>query len=362
MIIVDAHLDLAYNALAYGRDLTQPLAILRAQHPDPGPRGIPTVCLPALQEGGVALVFGAIFAMPATYKATGLETGAVYRTPEEAHRIAMAQLDYYHRLVDENSDVRLVTDLASLQEVLASHQSVNAPHSAAPHKPLLGIVPHLEGADPIRVPEEAERWYERGLRAIGLAWDDTRYAAGAWRDGGGGLTKEGRRLLEVMAEFDFIADLTHMSERASLETLEQYAGPVVATHSNVRALAGGERHFSQRQIVALGERGGVMGIVLYNKFLQTGHAQGDPRHLVTLDRVVAHVDAVCQLLGSADHVGIGSDLDGGFGAADIPLEMDSVADLRLIGAKLREKGYEAADVAKIMGGNWVRMLQQAWSA
>ncbi len=351
MFIVDAHLDLAYNALRYGRNQTQPLAKLRAREPQPGPRGLPTVSLPALQEGGVGLVFGTLFVMPAAYKVADLEAEVVYRTPAEAHQQAMVQLDYYHRLADELETVRLVTDLASLDEVLASHGNGE--------RPLLGIVPLMEGADPISEPEEAEMWYGRDLRLIGLAWDDTRYAAGAWR-GGGGLTKEGYRLLEVMAEFGFIADLTHMSERASLETMEHYAGPVAFTHSNVRAIVPGERQLSERQIAMLGERDGVIGVVLFNKFLQSGWDKSRPKEQVTLDDVVAHVDAICQLLGNADHVGIGSDLDGGFGAAHIPAELDSVVDLGLIGAKLREKGYEESHVANIMGDNWVRLLRRAW--
>lgn len=355
MILVDAHLDLAYNALAYGRDLTLSLSALRAQTAQqPAGRGIPTVCLPALQEAGVALAFATLFVPPVNEKQSQAENSYAYRTPAEAHRLAMAQLDYYHRLADEQPNIRLVTDLTSLQAVLDSHQ----PGSATP--PLLGLVPLMEGADPIRQPEEVERWYERGLRLIGLAWDDTRYAAGAWR-GGGGLSKEGYRLLDRMAEFGLIADLTHLSERASLEVMTHYPGAIVATHSNARALVPGERQLSDRQIALLAEREGVIGVVIYNRFLRAGHQKGDAKQLVTLDHVVAHVDHICQLLGSANHVGIGSDLDGGFGAADIPAEMDSVLDLGLIGERLRAKGYTTADIANIMGENWLRLLQRAWA-
>lgn len=359
MLIVDAHLDLAYNAVENGRNLRQPLDNLRAREPKPGSRGIATVTLPELHKGGVGLVFGTLFVMPATSNVTGLDTGKVYHTAGEAHQLAMAQLDYYHRLADEADTIRLVTDLASLDTVVNSHQTESATLQTDTATPLLGIVPLMEGADPIREPEEAEYWYERGLRVIGLAWDDTRYAAGAWR-GGGSLTREGYRLLDVMAGFNFIADLTHMSERASLETLERYSGPVVATHSNARALVPGERQLSDTQIRLLGERDGVIGVVLYNKFLKVGYRQGDPKDSVTLNEVVAHVDHICQLLGSAAHVGIGSDFDGGFGAADIPSEMKSAADYVLIAGKLREKGYTEGDVTGIMGGNWLHILRRTW--
>ena len=355
MFIIDAHLDLAYNALNYGRDLRQSVADIRETEVGTSSRGIATVSFHDLQKTGVGLVFGTLFVSPATPGSVKLSDSKVgYRDADEAHKLAMAQLDYYHRLADEIDTIQLVGDQATLDVVVTSHQP------DAEGTPLLGIVPLMEGADPIRKPEEAEMWYERGLRLIGLAWDDTHYAAGAWR-GGGGLTKAGFQLLEVMADLGFIVDLTHMSEKASLETLERYGGPVVATHSNARALVPGERQLSDGQIRSLGERDGVIGVVLYNRFLRADHRKGEPKEKVTLDHVAAHIDHICQVLGDAEHVGIGTDFDGGFGADDIPAELDSVTDLPLVADKLQEKGYAAADITRIMGGNWLGLLRKAWS-
>jgi membrane dipeptidase len=241
MFIVDAHLDLAYSAVNFNRDLRQPLAVVRQQEPDPGPRGITTVTFPELQRGGVGLIFGTLFVLPAKSAVTGLGDVVAYATPDEAHQQAMTQLDYYRRLADTGGQLRLVGDRATLEEVVASHQNEGA-------EPLLGIVPLMEGADPIREPEEAELWYERGLRLVGLAWDDTRYAAGAWR-GSGGLTDDGQRLLELMADLGFIVDLTHLSEKASHQVMDRYEGPVVATHNNARALVPGERLLFRKQFV-----------------------------------------------------------------------------------------------------------------
>jgi membrane dipeptidase len=351
IFIVDAHLDLAYNAVNYGRDIRRPLAEIRQAEGGLTPRGTATVAIPELQKAGAGVVFSTLFVPPAE-SAIGVFTGEIgYRNAAEAHKLGMAQLDYYHRLADEVEAVRLVQELKDLDDVVASHEAGNSP--------LLGLVLLLEGADPIREPEAAEEWYERGLRLIGLAWDDTRYSAGAWRGGDRGLTKEGYRLLEVMAELGFILDLTHMSEKATYEALDRYEGPVVSTHSNTRALIPGERQFSDSQIRRLSERGGVIGIVLYNSFLRAGHSKGDPKQLVTLDHVMAHIDHICQVLGDAAHVGLGSDLDGGFGAENIPAEMDSVADFPLIAARLRAFGYEEKDVVNIMGGNWLNLLRRA---
>lgn len=352
---VDAHLDLAYNALKFNRDALSPVRKLRQQEADsPSPNGIATVSIPDLLEAGVGMVFATIFVMPAhsphkfTYHAP-----TTYHDTHQAHFKGMAQLDYYYRLTDRAPHIRLVTNRNILKEVVQSHSPENSVN-----QPLFGIVIHMEGADPIRQPEELEMWYERGLRSIGLAWDDTQYAAGAWRDQGG-LTPAGYRLLDQMASYGMILDVTHASEKASLEAIERYEGTVVATHCNARTLVPGSRQLSDHQIRLIGERGGVIGAVLFNSFLRKEYLLGDGKERVTLDHVVAHIDHICQLLGSSQYVGIGSDLDGGFGAADIPLEIDNVADLPKIGFALREKGYSEADVAGIMGGNWLRLLDRA---
>lgn len=352
MLIVDAHLDIAYGALEDGRNPLATVEEIRRSEPRKPRPGRATVSFPQLREAGIVVVFGTIFVMPKA-AARGDAMRMVYEDAQDAHRLGMSELDYYHRLVDvEANRLRLVGDAVGLEEVLATHES--------DEEPLLGIVPLMEGADPIREPEELELWVQRGVRLIGLAWDDTRYAAGAWRGSRHGLTKAGRALLEVMNEFGLILDITHMSEKASLEALEQYEGPVAATHSNCRALVPGERQLSDAQIRAVGEREGVIGTVLYNRFLRANHQQGDRKELVTLDYVVAHIDHICQVLGDARHVGLGTDMDGGFGADDIPAELDSAADLPLIAARLRDSGYGQEDVQHIMGQNWLELLRRAW--
>lgn len=77
-------------------------------------------------------------------------------------------------------------------------------------------------------------------------------------------------------------------------------------------------------------------------------------------QVAAHIDHVCQVIGDARHAGLGTNLDGGFGVRDIPDPMDSIADLPMIAAALREKGYADEDVTRIMGENWVALLRRAW--
>lgn len=345
--LIDGHLDLAYNALINGRNLQQPLAQLRAQEKGRHPAGVATVTLPALQVAGVGLVFGTIFAPPATKRTPG--TG--YQTQLEAQQIGMAQFDYYHRLADEDETIRLVRSQTELNEVVATLEEGE--------RPLLGIVPLLKGADPIREPQMLEVWVERGLRIVGLAWDDTIYASGFQRGSRFGLTKQGYQLLEIMADFGLVADLSHLSEKASLELLDNYPGPMIASHSNARALVSGESHLSDTQIQLLGERGGMIGISPYNPFLRRGQRHGEPKQQVTMDDLAAHIDHVCQLLGDAAHVGLGTGLDGRFGAADLPTGMDSVGDLVQIGEALKQRGYGEAEVTAVLAGNWLRLLQRS---
>ncbi|MDX1414458.1 MAG: membrane dipeptidase, partial [Candidatus Promineifilaceae bacterium] len=203
MFIVDAHLDLAYNALTFNRDYLQSVQQIRAAEAHLPAHDIATVSFPQLKAAGVGLVFGTLFVLPAnTRNLLRSEMRSVYHDAQEAHHLAMEQLDYYHRLADgEQNHIRLVTNSKSLEEVLKSNQNDK--------QPLLGIIPLMEGADPIREPEELEMWFEKGVRVIGLAWDDTRYSAGAWRSSRHGLTNQGRALLEVMAQYGMILDLTH---------------------------------------------------------------------------------------------------------------------------------------------------------
>lgn len=356
MFIVDAHLDLAYNALRYDRNLRLELAEARERekHIRDHPHGTITATFPELLKSDIGLIFGTLFVLPArSNRKEATNTRMVYEDVDQAYQAAGEQLDYYRRLADEIEAVRLVDDLDSLEEVLASHEEGESP--------LLGLVLLMEGADAVRDPEEVEEWYERGVRIIGPAWDDTQYAHGAWR-GGGGFTKEGFALMEVMADLGMILDMTHLSEEASLEAADRYEGVLIASHSNARALVPGERQLGDEQIQRLAERDGVMGMVMSNSFLKAEYQKGDPKESVTLDDVAAHVDHVCQLLGSADHVGIGSDLDGGFGRESVPAELDGIGDLSKIGAVLRDKyGYGDGDVAKIMGENWVGRLRAALS-
>ena len=351
-IVIDAHLDLAYNAVVLDRDLEKPIAEIRTherRHPPRDPNaGIATVSLPALLEGRIAVIGASLYAAPRSKSHP--QPVPTYRTPDEAHQLAVEQLDYYRRLNDEREDVRLLLDDTDLDGVLTSWETEN---------PKIGIFAVMEGADPIRDPDELAWWVERGLRGIGMSWSaGTRYAGGNARPGG--LTDDGHDLLDAMADFHLLLDVSHLWVDAAFEALNRYPGPVVATHANPRAFVESPRMLSDDMILAIAERGGVIGIIPYNRMLDPEWRFGEPR--LPLARMAHAIDHVCQLTGEASFVGIGSDLDGGFGLRSIPIELDSIADLPKLRAILGERGYGQDDVNRIMAGNWRRVMTEVLDA
>lgn len=359
-LIVDAHQDLAWNALTFGRDVTRSVADTRAAEVDgqaPTRNGNTLLGLPEYVQGQVAVIFGTLFVSPARF-ASPLWDGQAYSTPQEAHVMAGQQLDYYHRLADEHPEFVLIANRPDLERVLATW---NGPRVAGRR---IGLVPLMEGADPIREPEEVEAWFARGIRIIGLSWASTRYAGGTGEPGP--LTAEGRRLLELMAGLGLILDLSHASDESCLEALDRFQGTVIASHANPRALlkdfSRPERMLTDEMITRLAEAGGVIGIVPYNRFLRSDWIAAHGKDAVTLNEVVAMIDHICQLTGSAAHVGIGSDFDGGFGVERVPAEIDTVADLQKLDPLLRARGYSAVDVAGILGQNWVKVLRRGLPA
>jgi membrane dipeptidase len=354
-LIVDAHADLAWNALTFGRDYTRSaLETRRREAEEKSPaiehNGLCCVGLPEWLAGRVAVVFGTLFAAPARRRAGNWDS-QTYETADQAHAIGLAQMEYYRRLAAGCNSIRLIGSRPDLEAVLATWAD-DQPEDGRQ----VGLVPLMEGADPIREPEEAGFWFDQGVRIVGLAWAATRYAGGTGEPGA--LTEAGHRLLDTMAAVGLMLDLSHVAEEAYFQALDRFDGMVLVSHANPRRFVPTDRGLSDEMIRRLVECGGVIGIVPYNAFLQPGWKAARDKQAVTLADVVAAIDHVCQLAGDAAHVGLGSDFDGGLGAESIPAEMDTVADLAKLAPALRARGYAGADVAAVMGGNWLRVLRQ----
>jgi membrane dipeptidase len=220
----------------------------------------------------------------------------------------------------------------------------------------------MEGADPIVEPSQVGPWYEQGLRVISLAhYGPSAYAKGT--QSVGGLTQKGRDLLREMDNLGMTLDVTHLSDDSFWEAVEAFKGPVIATHSNCRALVPGDRQLTDDMLRHLIERDVVIGAVMDAWMLEPNWIRGETTpERVTLETVVDHIDYVCQLAGNARHAAIGTDLDGGYGTEQCPNDLDTIADLQKIPDILRNRGYSEPDIELIMHGNWRNHFQRVWTA
>jgi membrane dipeptidase len=359
--LIDAHEDLAYNIIAFGRDYTQSAATIRIKEKG---TNIPEIAGQSLlgwddyQAGQVALVFGTLFSVPVRFQ--GRQPDAVaFRSTAQAYQITKTQLDAYYRLVEENPQkYRLVLTRADLADVLHPWQN-RREGETSPVKYPVGIVVSMESAEGLQRVEEVEEWWEAGVRLIGPVWGGTRFCGGTKEQMP--FTNEGFALLDRMAETGFGLDVAHMSDLSIQTSLDRYSGTVLCSHGNVRSrLKGGtgERQLTDLAIRRIAERDGVIGVVPFNHFLKADWVSTHPREQVTLDHLIAHIDAICQLTGSANHAAIGTDFDGLFGWPDVPLEINTIADMKKLASKLLEQGYTQDDVDKIFHGNWQRMLER----
>lgn len=358
MLIADAHLDLAMNALQWNRNLLESVYTIRTGEGSTSgkARAQNTVALPEMRRGRVALCFATLLARSTGHQVPHLD----YGSPAQAYGTAQGQLAYY-RALEADGHIRILTDGGGLQAHITEWQRWEAAGAASHSTPPLGFVISMEGADPIRHPAQLHEWWDAGLRLLG----PTHYGPGRYAGGTGtetGLTDLGKLLLPEMARLGILLDLTHFSDAAFWQAVRLYDGRVLASHSNCRALVPHQRQFSDQQLRLIIERGGVIGAAFDVWMLQPGYVRGQSNQAVFIDTVLDHIDHICQLAGSSRHAAIGTDLDGGFGREQSPCDLDTIADLQQLPAKLAARGYEQSDIENIMHGNWLRLLQQAWTA
>lgn len=354
MIVIDAHLDLAWNALNWNRDLTLSVAEIRRLESGMNEehRAANTVAFPEMRKGEVAVCLAALLA-----RASGLgESKLDYRNQEIAHAMAQGQLAYY-RVLESRGQLRMLKDWQGLKAHLEDWEA-SSDRSSAP----LGFILSMEGADPILSPRQVIQWWSGGLRVVSLA----HYGASAYAHGtgvSGGLTAKGAELLRVMEDVGMVLDVSHLAEESFWQAVESFRGPVLASHNNCRALVPGARQFSDDQIRHLVERGSVIGVAFDAWMLYPGFVPGvTSNSVVGLDAVVDHIDHVCQLAGDARHAAVGSDLDGGYGTEQCPHDLDTIVDVQKIPDLLRGRGYGEADIEAVMHGNWLRFFEKAWEA
>ena len=354
MLIFDAHLDLSMNALEWNRDFTRPISEIRQREKgltDKKDRGKGTVSFPEMRRGGIGLC---VATQIARYVKPGNPLPG-WHSPEQAWAQTQGQLAWY-RAMEEKGQMAQIKDAAGLEKHVALWQ--NQPLRDAP----IGYVLSLEGGDSILSMAHLERSYAQGLRALGPAhYGPGTYAQGT--DASGGLGQRGRELLAEMDRLGIILDVTHLCDESFWEALDHFHGRLWASHSNCRALVPHNRQFTDEQIKALIERGAVIGAALDAWMIVPGWIKGKTTPEETglkFERIVDHIDRVCQLAGNARHSGIGSDLDGAFGREQTPADLDTIADLARLPSMLAARGYAQADIDQIMHQNFIRFLKESW--
>lgn len=371
-VLFDAHLDLACLAVV-GRDMLAPAEDLSAEGPHAVGAWPPaSITLPSLTRGGVRFVLATIFTEAGGGGPEGYPVGDV----ERAYKAGRAQLEVYLTWQDMGlialDLARVLRDDPGVGEVRGgmgvaepSPFSLESKLARLPLNPAIHAGVLIENADPIRSPEELAWWVERGVVAVGLAWwRSSRYASGngAERSERVGLTEPGREMVRAMDALGVVHDQSHLSDRATMALFEATDRPVMASHSNCRVLLGGDenpawqRHLTDEMIREIVSRGGVIGLNLVRRFIRYPL---DERERPSIEDAVAHVEHICSIAGHTRCVGLGTDMDGGISAEDLPEGIDRPTDLMKILDALRSRGWSDEDVAAFAYGNWMRFWREA---
>ena len=302
LFIVDAHEDIAFHINYFERDFINP--------------DIPCmITLPGLIQAGVRLVFNTIFVHPK-------------HRPDQTVEKAKSQVQIYEDIFFKNSDnVSKILNSKDLDQLMNNNK--------------IGFITLMEGADP-------KYYFDKGMRILGPAWNNkNRYASGHETDSA--LSDEGKQLINEMNKLGITLDLSHLNEKCFWDAINITELIPIATHSNSRTLTDHPRNLYDDQLLAISEKGGVTGIVFYNTFLKTG------KDTPSLEDIFKHTDYIINLCGE-DHVGIGTDLDGGK-IEEFPKEMQHISSLPAVAKYFLEKGYSEERVRKIMGNNFLRVLK-----
>jgi len=219
---------------------------------------------------------------------------------------------------------------------------------------------HLEGAEAIDPALEAlDFWYQAGLRSLGPVWSRPNafahgvpFVSPSSPDIGPGLTDAGRALMRSCAELGILIDVSHLNEAGFWELAAMELGPIVASHSAAHALCAASRNLTDAQLDAIGESGGVVGIVFACPFLREDFADDAD---TPIELITRHARYVADRIG-VEHVALGSDFDG----ATIPAPVGDAAGMPRVLAALEAAGFDSADVAAVAWDNWRRVFATWW--
>lgn len=319
--------------------------------------------LPRAHEGGFGGGFFAIF-VPNKQKKKDKKKKWEFPAPKDGkieytfplppaikHRYALRQATgmaaLLYKLEEEaQGDFKMVRTATELQTCLQNGT--------------VGAIFHFEGAEPIDSNlDSLHIFHGAGLRSLGLVWSrPNKFATGVpfnfpdSPDIGPGLTDLGKALVKECNHLGVMVDLSHLNEKGFWDVAKISEAPLVATHSNAHALCASPRNLTDKQLDAIKETGGMVGINFHIGFLRE---DGNVKNETSYMEIVRHLDYIAKRIG-IDHVGFGSDFDG----ATMPHDLPDVSHLPKLIAALREKGYDDDALKKITHQNWVRVLQKTW--
>jgi membrane dipeptidase len=303
---------------------------------------------------------------------------------DTAFKFANIEIDSLYAIVSRNpAKMMLVTDPQQLQEAIK--------------KKKLGCMIGVEGGHMIEDNiANLDSLYKRGTRYMTLTWnnstswatsaaDESKMAPGTQR----GLTPFGRQVVRRMNELGMMVDLSHVGVQTFWDAINTSTQPVIASHSSVYALCPVPRNLNDKQIIAIGKKGGVIDLNFYSGFLDSNYTarqkQFNAGHQHEIDSLknlkwasysieewlakeypaeanelrpplsvlLDHLDYIVKFAG-VDHVGIGSDFDG---ISSSPQQLDDVTSFPLITKELLKRGYNKKDIEKILGGNFIRVFR-----
>jgi membrane dipeptidase len=269
--------------------------------------------------------------------------------PGEAWTPIMGEIALLLRLVRQSDgQIALCRSVGDIRQAIAAGK--------------LAVVLHMEGADAID--EDLyllDVLYGVGLRSLGPVWS----RANAFGHGvpmqfpgspdiGPGLTEAGKRLVGACNRLGILVDLSHMNEKGFWDVAAASTAPLIATHSNVHAICPSPRNLTERQLHAIRDSDGFVGLNFATSYLRD---DGRMRTDTDIDWMVRHLDALIEHLGE-NRVGLGSDFDG----AAVPAAIGSVAGSQVLFEALRQHGYDEPLLRRIGAENWLAALERSWGA
>lgn len=307
-IVIDAHTDIPFHILKERRSEKYDGRILKSFH------------LPLLKEGGVNIVFVNLF--------ENLH-------PEGSLKEALVELSELNKELENTDEAILIYNKNDLHRVLNENK--------------VGLLLSMEGMEPISNEIGLLKiFYELGLRSAMLTWNWRNYfAAGSWETGG--LSKLGKEAIREMEDLGIIVDVSHLNEEGFWDIMSIAKKPVIASHSNAKAIYDHKRNLSDDQIKAIVSTGGVIGV---NNYFTTNTEVEE----MVLDKYMDQMEYLLEVAGE-DHVGLGFDFNGYLGSSEMK-DLEDSSKTPNVTNELIKRGYSEKTIKKVLGGNFLRVLEE----